>query len=391
MAKAVKIEDVSVIFGTSRQKQAAIELLDSDMTAEEIREETGATVAVRKLNFEIEEGELFVIVGLSGSGKSSFIRTLNLLNRPATGKAFVGEQNLLDLSSKELRHYRRNDVSMVFQNFALLSHRTVMQNVEYPLEVQGVAKEKRRKTAQEAIDLVGLSGWEEHMPNQLSGGMRQRVGLARALTNDPELLLMDEPYSALDPLIRRNMQNELLKLEDEMDRTILFITHDMNEAFRLGDRIALMKDAEIVQIGTPDEFFDKPANDYVKNFIADVDKTRILKVRSIMNRPGYVAKMGDSVKETREALKERDMEFCYVTDKNRKFQGYIRYEDLQKSRAQTINKLVHEDDTVIYRNAYLREAWPKLKEAEYDLPVVDGKNRLRGILDYDVVVDALAD
>lgn len=391
MARDVKIDNMSVVFGTKTQRKAAIELLDEDMTADEIREETGATVAVKNLSIEIEEGELFVIVGLSGSGKSSLIRTLNLLNRPARGTITVGGQDLTELSSSGLRSYRRNDASMVFQNFALLSHRTVMQNVEYPLEVQGVAREKRRQTAQDAIDLVGLSGWENHMPNQLSGGMRQRVGLARALTNDPELLLMDEPYSALDPLIRRNMQDELLKLEDEMDRTILFITHDMNEAFRLGDRIALMKDAEIVQIGTPDEFFDKPASDYVRDFIADVDKTRILKVRSIMHRPGYVAKLGDSVKETREALKERDMDFCYVTDKNRKFQGYIRFEDLQKSRGQTINKLVNEDDTVIYRNAYLREAWHKLKEAEYDLPVVDGKGRLRGVLDYNVVVEALAD
>ncbi len=391
MARDVKIDNMSVVFGTKMQRKAAIELLDEDMTADEIREETGATVAVKNLSIEIEEGELFVIVGLSGSGKSSLIRTLNLLNRPARGTITVGGQDLTELSSSGLRSYRRNDASMVFQNFALLSHRTVMQNVEYPLEVQGVAREKRRQTAQDAIDLVGLSGWENHMPNQLSGGMRQRVGLARALTNDPELLLMDEPYSALDPLIRRNMQDELLKLEDEMDRTILFITHDMNEAFRLGDRIALMKDAEIVQIGTPDEFFDKPASDYVRDFIADVDKTRILKVRSIMHRPGYVAKLGDSVKETREALKERDMDFCYVTDKNRKFQGYIRFEDLQKSRGQTINKLVNEDDTVIYRNAYLREAWHKLKEAEYDLPVVDGKGRLRGVLDYNVVVEALAD
>jgi len=391
MARDVKVDNMSVVFGTNAQRQAAIELLDENMTADEIREETGATVAVKNLSFEIEEGELFVIVGLSGSGKSSFIRTLNLLNRPARGSITVGGQDLTKLSRSELRNYRRNDVSMVFQNFALLSHRTVMQNVEYPLEVQGVPKEERRETAQGAIDLVGLSGWENHMPNQLSGGMRQRVGLARALTNDPELLLMDEPYSALDPLIRRNMQDELLKLEDEMDRTILFITHDMNEAFRLGDRIALMKDAEIVQIGTPDEFFDKPANDYVKNFIADVDKTRILKVRSIMNRLGFVAKMGDAVKDTRAILEEKDMEFCYVTDKNRVFQGYVRFEDLKKSRAKTINKLVKEDDTAIYRNAYIREAWPKLKAAEFDLPVVDGKGRLRGVLDYGVVVDALAD
>ena len=389
MAKDVKVENLSVVFGKTRQRQEAIDMLD-DYSPAEIREKTGATVAVKKVSFEIEENELFVIVGLSGSGKSSFIRTLNLLNRPATGDIKVGGRSLMDMSKEELRDFRRNDVSMVFQHFGLLSHRTVMGNVEYPLEVQGVEKEERRKRSMDAIELVGLDGWENHMPNQLSGGMRQRVGLARALTNDPELLLMDEPYSALDPLIRREMQNELLKLEDTMDRTIVFITHDMNEAFRMGDRIALMKDAEIVQLGKPEEFFANPANQYVKDFIADVDKTRILKVRNIMNKPTAVAKLGDSRKDTLEILKKKDMEFIYVTDSNRKFQGFITLEELKKSQAQTIDKLVNKDETAIYRNDYLKDAWEKLSKATYDLPVVDGKGRLRGVLDYDVVVDALA-
>ena len=391
MAKPVTIQNSSVVFGNHAQKKAAIELLDGELSPQEIRERTGATVAVRNVNLDIKEGELFVIVGLSGSGKSSLIRTLNLLNRPATGKTFVGDRNLLEMSKKELRRYRRNDVSMVFQNFALLTHRTVIRNVQYPLEIQGVSKKEYTERAEEAIRMVGLEGWEHYMPSQLSGGMRQRVGLARALTNDPEVLLMDEPYSALDPLIRREMQNELIKLEDEMDRTIIFITHDMNEAFRLGDRIALMKDAEMVQIGKPDEFFDNPASDYVRNFIADVDKTRILKVRSIMNKPAYIAKQGDRVKDTLEAVKKRELSFTYVTDENRKFLGYVTLDQLKRSRGKTIDRLINEDETVIYRNAFLREAWPKLKEAEYDLPVVDGKGRLRGVLDYDVVVDALAD
>ncbi len=391
MAKAVKVDNLSVVFGTARQKAAAIALLDDkNFTAEQIREKTGATVAVRNVSFDIEANEMFVIVGLSGSGKSSFIRTLNLLNKPASGSIVVGDENLTEMSKQRLRDYRRNDVSMVFQHFGLLSHRSVIGNVEYPLEVQGMDREERREQAKKSIELVGLDGWEYHLPSQLSGGMRQRVGLARALTTDPELLLMDEPYSALDPLIRREMQNELMKLEDEMERTIIFITHDMNEAFRLGDRIALLKDAEVVQIGTPSEFFEKPASQYVKDFIADVDKTRILKVRSIMNKLPYIAKLGDSRKDTLEELKKRDMEFVYVIDSRRNFKGYITLEKLQKSKAESIDKLIETDETVIYRNAYLHEAWDKLKEATYDLPVVDGKGRLRGILNYDVVVDALA-
>lgn len=389
MAQDVKVEDLSVIFGSKSQKEAAIKILD-DYTPDEIREKTGATVAVKRVNLEIEENELFVIVGLSGSGKSSFIRTLNLLNRPATGDIKVGGRSLMDMSKKELRVFRRNDVAMVFQHFGLLSHRTVMGNVEYPLEVQGIEEKERRKRSMDAIELVGLDGWENHMPNQLSGGMRQRVGLARALTNDPELLLMDEPYSALDPLIRREMQNELLKLEDTMDRTIVFITHDMNEAFRMGDRIALMKDAQIVQMGKPEEFFENPANQYVKDFIADVDKTRILKVRNIMNKLEDVAKLGDDRKETLAFMKENDKEFMYVTDEKRIFLGFVKQEDLKTSQAKKIDNSIIKDETKIYRNLYLQDAWEKLNESEYNLPVVDGKGRLRGVLDYDTVVDALA-
>ncbi|MGM0435913.1 MAG: quaternary amine ABC transporter ATP-binding protein [Bacillota bacterium] len=389
MAQGVSIKNLSVIFGKEKQKKEALELLDSHSPLD-IRKKTGATVAVKNVDFEIEEGELFVIVGLSGSGKSSFIRTLNLLNRPATGTIEVGGRSLTDMSKEELREYRRNDVSMVFQHFGLLSHRTVLGNVEYPLEVQKVDKEERRKRSMEAIELVGLGGWEHHMPSQLSGGMRQRVGLARALTNDPELLLMDEPYSALDPLIRREMQNELLKLEDEMDRTILFITHDMNEAFRMGDRIALLKDAELVQLGTPEEFFKNPANQYVKDFIADVDKTRILKVRNIMRKPTAVAHLGDSRKDVLDTVEKNDMQFIYVTDDKRYFKGFITHEKLKKSKAKSIDKLIENDETQIYRNDYLQDAWGKLSSATFDLPVVDGKGRLRGILNHDNVVDALA-
>ncbi|MFP4077860.1 MAG: glycine betaine/L-proline ABC transporter ATP-binding protein [Candidatus Izemoplasmataceae bacterium] len=390
MAKDVKVENLSVIFGKPRQKEAALMLLDEDMTAEEIREKTGATVAVRNVNFEIEEGEMFVIVGLSGSGKSSFIRTLNLLNRPARGNILVGGESLLAMNKEELRAYRRNDTSMVFQHFGLLSHRTVFRNVEYPLEIQGVPEEERHERVMDAIKLVGLDGWENHAPRQLSGGMRQRVGLARALTNDPELLLMDEPYSALDPLIRREMQNQLLQLEDEMDRTIVFITHDMNEAFRMGDRIALMKDAEIVQIGPPSDFFEKPANEYVEKFIADVDKTRVLKVRSIMTKPKHVFKDSDDVQEALEYLKKASLEYCYVVDKNQKFLGYVTPEQLEKSKSKTLKTHIKNDDTAIYRNAYLHEAWTNLKDATYDLPVIDGRKRLRGVLSYDDVVEELA-
>jgi glycine betaine/proline transport system ATP-binding protein len=251
MSVDITVKNLSVIFGTPKQKEKALKLIDEGLSAEEIKKKTGATVANKNVNFEINKNELFVIVGLSGSGKSTFIRTLNLLNKPTRGEILINGKDITKLSKEELRNYRRKDVSMVFQHFGLFSHRTVLENVQYPLEIQGVEKEEMIKQAMIATEKVGLKGWEHYMPSELSGGMRQRVGLARALTNNPALLLMDEPYSALDPLIRRDMQNELLSLEDEdEDRTIVFITHDMNEAFRMGDRIALMKDGEVVQIGT---------------------------------------------------------------------------------------------------------------------------------------------
>ncbi|ERJ13132.1 quaternary amine ABC transporter ATP-binding protein [Haloplasma contractile] len=390
MAKGIELKDLSVIFGKPRQREVALDMLAEDYSSAEIREETGATVAVRNVSFDIKESELFVIVGLSGSGKSSLIRTLNLLNKPATGTIKVGGKELSELTSEELREYRRTDVSMVFQHFGLLSHRTVLKNVEYPLEVQGIDSKTCRAKALDAIEKVGLKGWEHQLPNQLSGGMKQRVGIARALTNEPEILLMDEPYSALDPLIRREMQTELLNLEDDMDQTIVFITHDMNEAFKIGDRIALMKDGEIVQLGAPNEFFENPANDYVRNFIADVDKTQILKVRNVMRKPDYIAKANDTVVNTIKNLKDHDLEFCFVTDENNKYLGYVSLEYIQASDAKNISSVIKKDHFTINRNAYLKEIWTLLNESNYDVAVVDVKGRLRGVLDHSEITQVLA-
>lgn len=390
MGKNVELKNVSVIFGKPNQQQDALKLIDKGVPSTEIRNKTGATVAVRDISLDIKQNELFVIVGLSGSGKSSLIRTINLLNKPTRGQILIDDDDLMKMSKTELRNFRRTDVSMVFQHFGLLSHRSVFRNVDYPLEIQGVDKETRETQAMQAIESVGLKGWEYHNPNQLSGGMKQRVGLARALSNDPELLLMDEPYSALDPLIRREMQNELLSLEDDMDRTIVFITHDMNEAFKMGDRIALMKDGEIVQLGTPKEFLASPANDYVKSFIADVDKTRIIKVRNVMRKPIYVAQEEDSVKETLKQITDHERDFCYVVNEKNTYLGFVTKERLEKTKKDSIKTLIEKDVNTCYRNAYLKEAWNKLNDAEYDVAVVDSKGRLRGVLDQDEVTKVLA-
>lgn len=393
MSVDITVKNLSVIFGTPKQKEKALKLIDEGLSAEEIKKKTGATVANKNVNFEIHKNELFVIVGLSGSGKSTFIRTLNLLNKPTRGEILINGKDITKLSKEELRDYRRKDVSMVFQHFGLFSHRTVLENVQYPLEIQGVEKEEMIKQAMMATEKVGLKGWEHYMPSELSGGMRQRVGLARALTNNPALLLMDEPYSALDPLIRRDMQNELLSLEDEdEDRTIVFITHDMNEAFRMGDKIALMKDGEVVQIGTFNDFFKTPANDYVRDFIADVDRSRILKVRGIMRKVKNALDPTASIEETKAFMEEKEIDSVYVTDDKNMLLGVVLKEDVKKTRNKTIKALIKEDTyRPVLRNSYIKDVLKELKESDHDIPVVDQKGRLRGVLGYDDVIDALAE
>ncbi len=392
MGLPVSVKNLYMIFGNEKQKQEALKLVDKNMKVSEIKKKTGATVANRNVNFEIEENEMFVIVGLSGSGKSTFIRTLNLLNKPTRGEIVIGGKKVTDMTKQELRAFRRKDVSMVFQHFGLFSHMTVLDNVKYPLTIQKIDDEEATRRAMEQIESVGLKGWHNSLISELSGGMRQRVGLARALANDPQLLLMDEPYSALDPLIRRDMQNELLTLEDDSQRTIIFITHDMNEAFKLGDRIALMKDGEVVQIGTPDQFFKNPANDYVKDFIADVDKSRILKVRNIMRKISNVVLYNDKVKDALSFLKDKDLEYCYVVDEKKKLMGYVEKEDLENTDKKTIESLVRTDDyQVAKRNEYLKDIWTNLKDTTYDVPVVDNKGVFRGVIGSDDVLEALTD
>ncbi|BCR35889.1 quaternary amine ABC transporter ATP-binding protein [Mariniplasma anaerobium] len=392
MGVAIKVENLTVVFGTPKQKKEALKLIDEGFSPTEIKEKIGATVANKNVNFEIEEDQLFVIVGLSGSGKSTFIRTLNLLNKPTRGHIYVDGKDITLFDKNELLAYRRKDVSMIFQHFGLFSHRTVLGNVEYPLEIQKADKKTILEKSMEAIETVGLKTWEHSMPKELSGGMRQRVGLARALTNDPKLLLMDEPYSALDPLIRREMQNELLTLEDDEQRTIVFITHDMNEAFRMGDKIALMKDGEVVQIGTFTDFFKNPANDYVRDFIADVDRTRILKVRNVMRKIKNSASVNDQVDDVIKFMEDKEIEVCYVTDEKNILIGYVEKEALEKTRNKTLRALVvTEGYQIILRNSYLKDVLKDLKESDYDVPVTDSKGRLRGVLGYDDVLEALTE
>ncbi|MFE3326394.1 glycine betaine/L-proline ABC transporter ATP-binding protein [Streptomyces sp. NPDC059176] len=278
----LQAEHVYKVFGG--RSDEAVSRLESGASRDELRAD-GTTAAVIDASFGVEPGQIFVVMGLSGSGKSTLLRMLNGLLEPTAGRVLFDGQDLTALSARDLRQVRAHRISMVFQHFALFPHRNVLENAAYGLEVQGVARAVREERAAEALDLVGLAGWEQSWPDELSGGMQQRVGLARALATDADLLLMDESFSALDPLIRRDMQDQLLELQKRLKKTIVFITHDLNEAMRLGDRIAVMRDGRIVQLGTAEDILVRPSDDYVASFIQDVDRSRVLTAEAVMTGP----------------------------------------------------------------------------------------------------------
>jgi glycine betaine/proline transport system ATP-binding protein len=280
---ALKVEGLWKIFGTRADK--IIGTSDADLSRKDLQAKTGCVMAVKDVSFEVAPGEVFVVMGLSGSGKSTLVRMLTRLIEPTAGTVHLGTDEITSSDEKALRELRRKRVGMVFQHFGLLPHRQVIDNVGFGLEVRGEDRGTRRGRAQEMVDLVGLSGYERSYPDQLSGGMQQRVGLARALAADPDVLLFDEPFSALDPLIRRDMQNEVIRLHHEVGKTMVFITHDLAEALKLGDRILIMRDGEVIQVGRPDEVVGAPADDYVKDFVSDVPKSHVLTLRWVMRDP----------------------------------------------------------------------------------------------------------
>ncbi|MFF7364568.1 betaine/proline/choline family ABC transporter ATP-binding protein [Streptomyces sp. NPDC008125] len=298
----LQAEHLYKVFG--RRPDQAVEKLEAGASRDELRAD-GTTAAVIDASFTVEPGQIFVVMGLSGSGKSTLLRMLNGLLDPTAGSVLFDGQDLTSLSPRELRHVRSSRISMVFQHFALFPHRSVLENAAYGLEVQGVAKAEREKRAAEALELTGLGGWEKSWPDELSGGMQQRVGLARALATDADLLLMDESFSALDPLIRRDMQDQLLELQKRLKKTIVFITHDLNEAMRLGDSIAVMRNGEIVQLGSAEDILVTPANDYVASFTQDVDRARVLTAGAIMAEPHTV--MGSTTEDGTELRTPQDV------------------------------------------------------------------------------------
>lgn len=379
----IQVKNVYKIFGSSPQK--AMALLREDLDKETILKKTGNSVGVNNASFSVEEGEIFVIMGLSGSGKSTLIRCINRLINPTAGEIHIDGENVASCGKAALLNIRRKKVAMVFQNFALLPHRTIESNVAFGLEIQGVDPAKRRDRAMEALRLVGLEHYAGSYAEQLSGGMKQRVGLARALATDPDILLMDEAFSALDPLIRKEMQDELLALQSKMHKTILFITHDLDEALKVGDRIAIMKDGVIVQIGTPEDILTSPADDYVREFVQDVNRARVLTASSVMIQPRAVAFAWDGVHVAVRKMRDASISSIFVVDKERRLKGSIEIEEavrLIQSGAEnkSMDSILHTDVCRVPPDTLVKEILPLVVSSRAPVAVVDDGGILQGII-----------
>jgi len=389
----IKVENLSKIFGNNPAE--ARKLLKKGLSKEDIYARTRQTVGVFNASFEVYEGETLVIMGLSGSGKSTLLRCLNRLIEPTAGKVVIDDTDVTGLSEKELIDLRRHKFGMVFQNFALFSHRTVLDNVAYGLEVQGLKRKHRKNRALKALKMVGLDQWTDSFPAQLSGGMQQRVGLARAFATDPDVLLMDEAFSALDPLIRNDMQDELMDLESEVKKTIVFITHDLDEALKIGDRIVLMKDGEVIQVGTAEEILTRPANDYVRKFVENVDFTRVLTARDVMRKPHNVAFLRDGPRTALHKIKDLGTSGIFVVDQKHELQGYVTADkalDLIKDEEDKLDKaIIRYKKFAVTPDVQIKDLFKILNDSRYPLAVVDQKRRLMGVIVEGTMIAALAE
>ncbi len=385
----IRVREVSKIFGKS--PEVVIPLLEKGMSKGEILKTTGNTVGLYDINFDVKEGEIFVLMGLSGSGKSTLERCLNRLFEPTTGTVLIEGLDFTALKTDPLRVVRRNKMSMVFQNFGLLPHRDVKNNVAYGLEMKGMDETARLQKAQVAIEMVGLVGYENSKPASLSGGMKQRVGLARALATDPGILFMDEAFSALDPLIRRDMQDELLKIQAELGKTIVFVTHDLDEALKLGDRIALMKDGKIVQIGDAEDILQRPADEYVSRFVEDVDRTKILTAGVFMKKPHDVVYMTQGPRTALKLMEENDSTMIFALDKKRRLQGLVEADDALRAvrNSMKLNEVMITDIPTVYTDTQMSDVIQLLVTNNFPIPVVDDDNVLLGVVRPAAAVEAL--
>lgn len=378
----VSIKNVDKIFGP--KPKSVIPMIKKGMSKIDILEKTGHTVGVYDVSIDIKEGELFVIMGLSGSGKSTLVRCLNRLIEPTGGEVFVNDINVTKAKASELIEIRREMMSMVFQNFGLLPHKTILENVAFGLTIQGIKDEVAHAKAQETIEMVGLKGYEDALPTSLSGGMQQRVGLARALANDPEIILMDEAFSALDPLIRKQMQEEILDMQAKIKKTIIFITHDLDEALKLGDRIAIMKDGAVVQIGTAEEILINPATDYVREFVKEVNRAKVITADTVAKKPFDVIRPKDGLRRAMHAMEEEDQEFIIVLDKDKTYLGAVWLEDaltFVKTEGGTIFDIITKDRLhTTTTDTYIDELLPYAADSSHPVVVLDEDDKFHGLV-----------
>ncbi|MFJ4296721.1 glycine betaine/L-proline ABC transporter ATP-binding protein [Curtobacterium sp. NPDC089689] len=375
----MSVRGIHKVFG--RRPGEAVRRLTAGATRDEVRDLGSA--AVIDATFDVQPGEIFVVMGLSGSGKSTLIRMLNGLLEPSAGSVEVAGRRITRASAKEVRDIRRTSVSMVFQHFALLPHRTVLENVAYGLEVNGVDKTARIAKAREVIDLVGLDVWADAKPDELSGGMQQRVGIARALAAETDVLLMDEAFSALDPLIRREMQEQLVELQQRLGKTVVFITHDLNEAMFLGDRIAVMRDGRIVQIGTPEDILTDPANDYVAQFVQDVDRARVLTAASVMEPARAVVPLTVGPRGALRTMRDLQTAALFVTGRGRKLEGWVRDRHVMrqvKAGDTALEAIVNAEFARVAPETLLTDLFELAVESPLPIAVVDDEDRLLGVV-----------
>ena len=387
----ISVKGLWKVFGPDPERVTTPEW--SHKTRGEIQEETGCVVALRDVSFEVGEGEIFVVMGLSGSGKSTLVRCLIRLIEPTLGQVLLDGDDILGYDDTQLTQMRRKKTAMVFQRFGLFPHRRVVDNVVWGLEVQGMNKEERLQVALEVLEMVGLKGWEDNYPRQLSGGMQQRVGLARALAVNPEILLLDEPFSALDPLIRRTMQDELIKLQEQLRKTMVFITHDLDEALKLGDRIVIMRDGAIIQEGTPEQIVTNPADDYVAEFVRDVSRANVMDAQSIMSGPPLTVLATDECDSVLRAMQSEDESSAFVLSDENALLGLITRSKIEHLIRQNTGVISNSYETVqpVAPGDYLKKLVPVAAQTEHPIPVVDDAGRILGQIDRGALLAGMAE
>ena len=375
----IEVNGLWKVFGSRPER--ALEESYASKSRTEIQEELGIVVALRDVTFDVEAGQIFVVMGLSGSGKSTLVRCLTRLMEPTAGQVRFDGEDILSYTPEQLLQFRRAKAAMVFQHYALLPHRRVLDNVAYGLEIRGVDKATRHEAAAKIIETVGLKGWEDYYPREMSGGMQQRVGLARALVVDPPVLLMDEPFSGLDPLIRREMQDELISLQNELHKTIVFITHDLNEALKIGDRIAIMRDGEIIQEGSPEEIVTLPSDDYVTEFVRDVSRAKVIQAKSIMREPAVVVYERQGPRAALHAMEGHGLNAVFLIARDFTLRGILTREharELLAQRKESLEQTAVSPVMTIDPDAYIEDVIPMSAQTEYPVAVVASNGSLLG-------------